>query len=214
MPRRIYFDAAFFKTILRLFEAEPMTCWPHPAPSSVSIRRDGRIALERLAAVGTFDPSKDRLLHVLAELKPQGLPSVLDGLIRSAEGLYYRETVAAVYTRINDPSTPGRLLEGFDRLEPTIRENVIHVLGRLGKGRGVTALEILLGEHARFHGDAIIEALVVDRSSEAVEALVRAIRCPDHGHGPGRAGCPGPHQHGRKPGKASLKSSPPTGCIP
>lgn len=132
---------------------------------------DGVMALNRFQATSSFSRTKHRLLYALGELKPQGLIPALDNLVWSSEGQFYLDTIAAIYTHLKDKEAPIRLIADFDKLDELCEKNVIHVLGRLGAGAGVPAIRSLFEKHLQFRWASIVDALLADRSEQAVEAL-------------------------------------------
>lgn len=137
---------------------------------------EAALALARFQYAGDYSREKRRLLYVLGELKPPGLSGTLEAFIRTKAGQYYRDEIAAVFAHMGDPALPERLITGFEDLDLTGRENVIYVLGRLGGGAGVPALEHLVEGHLGDLYLKITDALVADRTEAAVVALAEIAR--------------------------------------
>lgn len=131
--------------------------------------------LDSEAVLGKFDAldrgsrSRARLLLLLGELAPEGLASRVEALARSPEGKTLLDPCAAILGRLGDLDTPRRLAEGFEG-DP----QVLYVLGRLGHGKGLEALESLMEEHLDRLHPAFIDALLADRTEAAVRLLGRA----------------------------------------
>jgi len=134
---------------------------------------DANMALNRFQASSTFSRVKQRLLYVMGEMKPAGLPVALESLTRSKGGRFYLDTIAAIYTQLNDNSTPGRLISDFKSLDEVSRTNVIFVLGRLGQGAGVQAVDSLLDDYLNDYYGQIVDTLLAGRSEAAVHSLGR-----------------------------------------
>lgn len=137
---------------------------------------EASLALARFQSAGDYSREKRRLLYVLGELAPPGLSATLETFIRTEAGQYYRDEIAAVFAHMGDAALPRRLIEGFEDLDLTGRENVIYVLGRLGRGAGVPALEELVDGHLGDLYQEITDALIADRTEAAVIALAEIAR--------------------------------------
>jgi hypothetical protein len=112
------------------------------------------------------------LLDTLGEARPEGLTEELVKTVRSVEGGYHRDQIAAILAGTDCENAIGCLVGGFEKVEvEAVRANVLYVLGRMGRGRGVPAIRSVMNLRLRGVQKAAVEALFADRTSAAVAAL-------------------------------------------
>ncbi len=112
------------------------------------------------------------LLDALGEARPEGLTEELVKTVRSFEGGYHRDQIAAILAGTDCDNAIGSLVGGFEEIEAeAVRDNVLYVLGKMGRGRGVPAIRSVMNLRLRGVQKAAVEALFADRTSAAVVAL-------------------------------------------
>ncbi|MHC4944809.1 MAG: hypothetical protein ACYTG7_17480 [Planctomycetota bacterium] len=141
---------------------------------------DESLVLARFQAAKPASRLRHQLLLLLGDLTPPGFLAELVCLVRTSEGRYFLDPSAAMLAALGDDTTPGRLIRGFEELPELGRENVIYVLGRMKSGKAAEALETLVGEYVDDHSEALIDALLADRSDTAAGLLAfMALECAD-----------------------------------
>lgn len=142
--------------------------------------------LEQFRRAAPHRALKRCLLDGLGRARPDGLAAELVDAVRGPAGAFHRDQIAAILADIGADTVPGDLICDFENLSRDQRDNVLHVLGHMGKGKGVAAICSVAGLQetglqeagrrlavSRLEGvqTAAVEALFADRSQEAVEAL-------------------------------------------
>jgi len=132
---------------------------------------DESMAIQRFQASGPSSRLRGRMLLVLGEAEPLGFIPLLEEMVRSPTGRFYLEPSAAILGTLGDPGTGYRLVSGFSNLGEIEQGNILYVLGRLGSGKGIAALETLLDDYAEPYCNELVDALIADRSDAAVNVL-------------------------------------------
>lgn len=145
----------------------------HPEAMARLEAGDAALALERFAAAEPAGRLRHRLLLLLGTLAPPGFVEQLEALVRSPEGQVVLEPSAAILGALCTPESLSRLTAGFDGLTYIGQVNTLFVLGHMGGGQGVSALESLMPDHVQDLAPAFIEALLADRTDRAAALLGR-----------------------------------------
>jgi hypothetical protein len=142
--------------------------------------------LEQFRRAAPHRALKRCLLDGLGRARPEGLSAELVDAVRGPAGAFHRDQIAAILADVGGETVPGELIRDFEKLDRSRRDNVLYVLGHLGKGKGVDAICSVAGLRvaglgaagqqdacSRLEGvqTAAVDALFADRSPEAVEAL-------------------------------------------
>ncbi|MFH2000084.1 MAG: HEAT repeat domain-containing protein [Planctomycetota bacterium] len=132
---------------------------------------DETLALEKFRSTGASSRLRGRMLLLLGETAPAGFIPLLEDVVRSQEGRFYLEPSAAILGAIGDAGSGFRLINGFSGLGEIEQSNIIYVLGHMGNGKGLSALETLLEDFAEPLCLDMVDALVADRTDTAVNLL-------------------------------------------
>ncbi len=116
------------------------------------------------------------LLDALGCVQPDGMTDELIRTVRGPAGGFHREQIAAILAATGDESTPRTLVDDFAGLGKASRSNVLHVLGSMGRGRGVAAIRSVMWCRKEGVLDQAIRSLILDRTQGAVDGLADVIR--------------------------------------